>query len=83
MNGAVMPTFTSRSLDYCSINFLVYNNDWRDNLYTNAEPIDDVMFGTLTGHGTLDFYSWSTEGMVYPSGSEIWEQCMTLFMRHI
>lgn len=56
--------------------------EWRADLYTH-ENHKDMPVGMMTDNTPIDFISWSVVGHVSESGLEWWQQCMTLFMRHI
>lgn len=55
---------------------------WRSGLYPALQP-EVYDFGEVTDNATIDFYSWNHDGDIVRTGHEWWEQCMTLFMRHI
>lgn len=51
--------------------------------YTGAEPLTPAA-GPLTGNNPVDVVSRAGTGHLAPDGYlEWWQQCMTLFMRHI
>ena len=56
--------------------------EWHSTLYPELQ-IADVLDGMLTNTAPIDFYHWNIAGDVGESGLELWQQCMTLFMRHI
>lgn len=57
---------------------------WRDNIPFVTGPNTD-MYGPITADNIpIDVVSWPAgTGVVGPNGLDIWQQCLTLFMRHI
>lgn len=53
-----------------------------DEIFINAEPVASLQ-GPMTRNEPIDFISWSGSGYVGITGMEIWQRCLTLFMRHI
>ena len=56
--------------------------EWRNTLYP-ATMHPQVPVGPMTDNATIDFHHWNMAGHIGESGLEWWQQCMTLFMRHI
>lgn len=57
--------------------------DWRNNLFSKAD-MPTLPLGTMTDNAPIDVISWNAgQGLVVVDGMEWWQQCMTLFMRHI
>jgi len=57
---------------------------WRTNIPYAVVAANHNMVGTITHNEPIDVISWNAgNGRVSPTGLEIWEQCMTLFMRHV
>lgn len=56
--------------------------EWRAALYP-VIPASPVLDGSMTNNAPIDFHHWTMAGYVGESGLEWWQQCMTLFMRHI
>lgn len=56
--------------------------EWRNGLFRFADCLASPV-GTMTDNSTIDFHHWSMVGGLGESGLEQWQQCMTLFMRHI
>jgi hypothetical protein len=57
---------------------------WRNDTPYLAAPANFNLYGPMTDHAPIDMISWAAgPGVIGPTGMEIWEQCMTLFMRHI
>lgn len=58
-------------------------DDWVDNLFSKAAP-PILPLGTMTNNAPIDVISWNAgPGAPVVDGMEWWQQCMTLFMRHI
>ena len=56
---------------------------WRNNLFSKA-AMPTLPVGTMTNNAPIDVISWNAgPGMAVVDGVEWWQQCMTLFMRHI
>lgn len=72
--------YTGKSASVCTRTSQV---DWRSNLFSKAAP--PVMpLGTMTDNAPIDVVSWGGNvGHIGPTGLEWWQQCMTLFMRHV
>jgi len=71
--------FNGRSSSYDAINDPV---DWRGGLFGKYYPIDDF-YGGMTFNEPVDFIHWPIDGRLGETGLEWWQQCMSLFMRHI
>lgn len=56
--------------------------EWRSGLYP-SEVASSCFVGSMTDNAPIDFHSWSVIGNIGETGMEWWQQCMTLFMRHI
>ncbi len=57
-----------------------YRQDW----FYKAAPASYSLFGPMTDNMPISVTHWyAGPGHVPETGLEIWEQCMTLFMRHI
>jgi hypothetical protein len=56
---------------------------WRQDLPWMAGLAALILYGPLTDNAPIDVIHWSAEGDMGESGLEIWQQCLTLFMRHI
>jgi len=57
---------------------------WRINIPYVGVAANHNMVGTITHNEPIDVISWNAgNGRVSPTGLEIWEQCMTLLMRHV
>jgi len=57
---------------------------WRQDIYSAWPPQDNLVFGPLTNNAPIDVISWiAGPGEIKITGMEIWQQCMTLFMRHV
>lgn len=72
-------------IDYAGISSSISDSwelPWRQELYHVQAP-DQLPFGPLTDNAPIDVVSWPGTGELSPSGMEIWQQCLTLFMRHI
>jgi len=57
---------------------------WRASVPYTCLAADHDVVGTITHNEPIDVVSWyAGPGEIKITGMEIWEQCMTLFMRHI
>ena len=58
---------------------------WRTNLYLNTViTAGNFRVGPMTKNEPIDVIHWAAgPGKIHPSGLEWWQQCLTLFMRHI
>lgn len=57
---------------------------WRAGLFTAVAPLDTAIGGPLTHNEPIDVISWTAgPGEIKVTGLEIWQQCLTLFMRHV
>jgi hypothetical protein len=58
--------------------------NYRQDLYYKSPALSSNIFGPMTNNMPIDTVHWyAGPGHVPETGMEIWEQCMTLFMRHI
>ena len=67
-----------------SFNKLVGPPYWRSNLYNKIAP-DSLLYGSLTASNIpIPFYHQTLgPGYIGYTGMEMWQQCLTLFLRHI
>jgi len=56
---------------------------WRLSGFPKAVTAQANHAGTMTDCGPVQFITWAGSAKVGITGSEWWEQCMTLFMRHV
>jgi hypothetical protein len=59
-----------------------YATPWRQDLLAGFLP-PDTRLGPMIDNSPIDVISWSAIGDQGESGMEIWNKCLTLFMRHI
>lgn len=78
---AVLPwvDYTAKS---ASLDQMADQVEWRNGLYY-ADPVATALHGAMTNNAPIDVYSWAVTGHAGETGLEWWQQCMTLFMRHI
>lgn len=56
--------------------------EWRAG-QMQPESRQEILMGTMTDNAPIDFHHWTMVGGIGESGLEWWQQCMTLFMRHV
>lgn len=55
-----------------------------DSDYPYMVAPEGCVHGPMTDNGPIDVVSWEGSGVMAPDGYlEWWQQCLTLFMRHI
>ena len=83
--GTIAEALPWRDMDNKSVSVckLTSQVDWRNNLYPNAQPASCLQSPLLTDNAPIDVISWNLTGYTGESGLEWWQQCMSLFLRHI
>lgn len=81
VGGPVGPWVDFASLS-ASFNKQAGVSAWMDALFYKGDPEVDLT-GALTDNLPIDVVSWQNTGRLDHTGLEWWQQCMTLFMRHI
>ena len=83
--GTIADALPWRDMDGKSPNVckVTSTEEWRAALFLNAAPATCLQSPDLINNAPIDVVSWSITGYTGESGLEWWQQCMTLFLRHI